>query len=248
MALTAKPISTISYNTEGHLKRVLNSLFDSKRIEDYRYIFHYGEDGDKDHFHVYIVPNRRIDTAVLKDMFNEQDPNNDKPLGVLPFHHSKGDHWIMYVVHDPIYLIAHKSQDDGDGKIEYQLDDIKTPYEEQLKRDYKVALRLRNTDNQLIYDEISKGKALTQIAYENDINPTKIQSMMNLYKMDTQMTEVNQILKERVQVLDEELAMKQKNLETLTKEMRLRELEYKTGLNLHNEGEKESVFDEEIKK
>ena len=247
MALTAKPISTISYNSEGHLTRVLTSLYESKRIEDYRFIFHYGEDGDKDHYHVYIVPNRRIDTALLRDMFNEQDPNNDKPLGCLPFRNSKGDHWIMYVIHDPVYLLAHKSQDDGDGKIEYPVSDIHTPFEEQLQRDYKVALRLRNTDNQKIYDGISSGTPLTQIAYENDINPSKIQAMMNLYMADTKRNEINEILKERVRTLDEEKALLQSNLDTLTQEMRLRELEYKTGENLHGMTQ-ESVFDEEIKK
>lgn len=184
MALTTKPITTISYNTEAFLKRKLQELFDSKKITDFRYIYHHGEDGDKDHYHVFMEPNRRLDTAELLDEFKEVDPNKDKPLGVLPFRtNSKRDHWIMYVIHDPAYLRIHQSQSDGDGKIEYQVTDIKTPFEDQLMRDYKSALRLRNTDNQQIIEKVKSGINLIDIAYDLDINPQKISAIMQLMRM-----------------------------------------------------------------
>lgn len=184
MALTTKPITTISYNSEEFLKRKLNELFDAKKITDYRYIFHYGEDGDKNHFHVFIEPNRRIDTALLLDEFKEVDPTKDKPLGVLPFRcNSQRDHWIMYVIHDPDYLRIHQSNNDGDGKIEYPVTDIKTPFEDQLMRDYKSALRLKQTDNQKIIKKIQGGDNLVNIAYELDLNPQKISAIIQLMRM-----------------------------------------------------------------
>lgn len=186
MALTTKPITTISYNTEAFLQRKLKELFDSKKITDYRYIFHHGEDGDKDHFHVFIEPNRRLDTGELLDEFKEVDPTKEKPLGVLPFRtNSKRDHWIMYVIHDPAYLRNHQSNDDGDGKIEYPVTDIKTPFEDQLMRDYKSALRLRNTDNQQIIDKMAAGENLLNIAYQLDVNPQRINAIMQLYRLQS---------------------------------------------------------------
>jgi len=239
MALTAKPISTISYNTEGFLKDKLDRMFKANIINDYRYIFHYGEDGDKDHFHVYIEPNKRVDTGKLREDFNEVQVTEDKPLGCMPFRSSKFDHWIMYVLHDPEYLKAHNSQNDGDGKIEYKLDDIKTPFAEQLQRDYKVALRLKQTDNQTILDNMNQGKPLTQIAYENDLSPMKILAMSNLARIDTGSMMINEAMKNRLLEQDQEIERLKSNMET----MRLKELENKTGEDLHTK-KKESVFDE----
>lgn len=243
MALTAKPISTIAYNTEAFIKRKLEALFNAGIIEDYRYIFHYGEDGDKDHFHMYIVPNRRLDTVKLRLEFNEIQTEDDKPLGCMPFRSSKNGHWIMYVIHDPEYLKAHKSDNDGDGKIEYPLSDIKTPFEEQLKRDYKSALSLKNTDSQKVINEIHQGKYLTEIAYESNINPSTIITVANLMRLDRiALEEVKaQTLKDTV--IDDQrvlIAEQQQSLETLM----LNDLEEKTGLDLHSK-KRESVFDDE---
>lgn len=193
MALTAKPISTISYNSEAHLKRVLDQYFDSGRIEDYRYICHEGEDGDKDHIHLYVVPNRRIDTVQFREEFKEVVPFDDKPLGCMPFRKSSNEHWLMYAIHDPDYLKAHKSDNDGDGKKLYTVEQIVTPFPDQLMRDYKKALSLRNTNNQKIINRVRKGDKLVDIAYEEDIKPNEIVAMMNLYRMQDAIDEVNRI-------------------------------------------------------
>ena len=241
MALTAKPISTISYNTGEFLKRKLDEMLKAHKITDYRYIFHYGEDGDKDHYHVYIEPNRRIDTAVLRDEFNEITTKDDKPLGCMPFHASKFDHWIMYVIHDPKYLMIHKSDNDGDGKIEYPITDIVTPFPEQLERDFKVASRLRETDNQKIIEQMQQGESLTGIAYNNDINPMRIQSIFNLYRADVALQELENLQDAKDDMIREQrqkIEQLQENQQTLM----LRDLEKKTGEDLHSK--KESVFDE----
>lgn len=184
MALTAKPISTISYNTEGFLQRLLDRLLKSNIIVDYRYIFHHGEDGDKDHYHVWLEPNKRLDTGALMDEFKEADPSNDKPLGCLPFRTSKSDHWIMYVLHDADYLKAHHSDNDGDGKIAYQVDDIITPYHEQLMRDYKKALPLKQTENQQIIDLIKLGMTVTEICSILNVNPQRVSILFKAWQYD----------------------------------------------------------------
>lgn len=102
---TCKPISTISFNSENFLHQKLNELVDNKIITFYTYIKHYGEPNEnrdtlKDHFHIYVEPNKRIDTMQLGEKFNEVDINHVKPLGVLPFQFSKFDDWYLYGLHD----------------------------------------------------------------------------------------------------------------------------------------------------
>ena len=211
MALTAKPISTISYNTENHLKRVLDAFLSSDVIEDYRYIKHQGEDGDKDHIHLLVFPNRRIDTAKFRVEFNEVDQSGgDKPLVCMPFRSSKIDHWLLYVLHDPLYLASHHSDNDGGGKIQYKIEDIVTPFPDQLNRDYKTALSLRNTDNQKILNQIKAGSRLVDIAYQEDINPTKILAVANLFRLDDALSTLRH--------MENTIAAEQKQIESLVDE------------------------------
>lgn len=243
MALTNKPVATISYNSEGYLKRVLDGLFNAGTLEDYRYIFHQGEDGDKDHFHVIMYPNRRIDTVSLRETFKEVPPNGDTehPLGCMVVRISKPDHWLMYALHDPLYLQAHSSDNDGDGKIEYQLDDVKTPFPEQLQRDFKTALKLRRTDNQKIIEGIQSGTGLSKLAYEENFNPMRIGALVNLMRLDGQFSTLNQAMLERMKQLEVENTKLLESNQTLA----LENLELRTGEDLHTK-EKESVFDEDF--
>ena len=185
MALTAKPISTISYNSKEFLQRKLNQLFKAHIIEDYRYICHLGEDGDKNHIHLLIYPNKRLDTVELREEFTEIDPNNEKPLGCQPFRQSKTDHWLMYVLHDELYLRIHESDNDGDGKIPYELDDVITPFEETLRRDYKSACALRKTKNQKVIDAMTQlHMTATEVIYTQDVRPQDVASIMNVMKAE----------------------------------------------------------------
>lgn len=111
--LTSNPISTISYNSEPFLKDVLSRLTKSGIICEWYYIAHKGEIDDftnereKDHIHLYMRPSKRLDTEELRKHFLEIDPNNAKPLGIMPCN-SEGknglDHWILYGIHDVQYL------------------------------------------------------------------------------------------------------------------------------------------------
>lgn len=109
---TSKPISTISYNTFDFLLSRLNSLIDSEAIQSWFFIHHRGESRNdevvgKDHYHLLIVPNKRIDLVKLGKEFVEIDISNpDKPLKCMPFRNSALTDWFLYALHDKDYLIA----------------------------------------------------------------------------------------------------------------------------------------------
>lgn len=187
--MTTKPTSTISYNSEPFLADLLRRFFEAGVLKDYRYIFHYGEDGDKDHFHVWLEPNKRIDEALFRKEFDEFDPMRpDKPLGALPFRASKQDDWLIYVLHDDEYLRNHQSQTD-DGKIPYQLEDVHTPFLEQLQRDYKRALQLRQTSNQKVVSAMAQGQSFMDILCTQSANPNTVLAVSRLLSMDKQLTD-----------------------------------------------------------
>lgn len=125
---TSKPISTISYNTEPFLKEKLDTWVNSHIIQAYQYICHKGEDGDKDHIHLRIEPNKVLDPMVLMEELREFVKGNDKPLGCRPFRPSKEEDWILYAVHDKQYLNIKYSGGEKGEKLPYKWQDIKVSY------------------------------------------------------------------------------------------------------------------------
>ena len=121
---TQKPLSTISYNTEPFLLNVLNDLYNKHIIQCWMYIKHKGEDGDKDHIHLRIEPNRRIDAMEIAERFLEFVPDNEKPLCCRPFRPSKEEDWFLYVVHEPRYLKLKYTCGDKYEKLPYEFTDI----------------------------------------------------------------------------------------------------------------------------
>ncbi len=164
MSLTQKPVSTISYNTEGYLIDLLNKLKSGRIINYALCIKHQGEEEinyvtgeitkDKDHWHIYLDLAKRIELLDLKKEFNEIDINNSKPLGCMNFQSSKVGHWIGYAIHLIDYLIIY-SPNEVD-KIRYSLKDIKTIglIDGELNRLYKqFTLPLVNTKEASIYQK-----------------------------------------------------------------------------------------------
>lgn len=124
---TQKPISTISYNTELFLKEKLEIWLKAHIIQSYQYICHKGEDGDKDHIHLRIEPNKRVDPMDLQEELKEYQLGKEKPLGVRPFRPSREEDWFLYAVHDPQYLkLKYKGGEKGE-KIPYKWQDIVVP-------------------------------------------------------------------------------------------------------------------------
>lgn len=121
---TQKPISTISYNSEIFLKEKLDNWVKAHIIQCYMYICHKGEDGDKDHIHVRIEPNKKLDPMDLQAQLLEYKIGNDKPLGCRPFRPSKEEDWILYAVHDETYLKLKYGGGEKGEKLPYKWQDI----------------------------------------------------------------------------------------------------------------------------
>ena len=124
---TQKPISTISYNTEAFLKEKLDIWLNGHIIQAYQYICHKGEDGDKDHIHLRIEPNKKLDPMELQEKLREYPIDSDKPLGCRPFRPSKEEDWILYAVHDEQYLKLKYGGGEKGEKLPYKWQDIRVP-------------------------------------------------------------------------------------------------------------------------
>lgn len=121
--LTGVHLSNISYNTEDFLKRQLNELLHTKQITFWCYINHNMEPGeDKDHIHLFFIPNHRLDTDNLDERFFEPDPNNELPLKCMLWFPVKSDYdWFLYNVHDSTYLKIKYAED---KKYHYKKEDF----------------------------------------------------------------------------------------------------------------------------
>ena len=124
---TQKPISTISYNTEAFLREKLDLWLSAHIIQAYQYIVHKGEDGDKDHIHLRMEPNKTLDPMDLLDQLREFQPGKLKPLCCRPFRPSVEEDWILYAVHDKSYLKLKYGGGEKGEKIPYKWQDIKVP-------------------------------------------------------------------------------------------------------------------------
>jgi len=137
---TSKPISTISYNSPEFLEAKLNELHRSHTISDWMYIKHKAEaDERKDHIHLYVQPNKLIDTMDLQKFFEERDPMHPdhKPLKCIDFRASKCDDWILYVMHLEAYL-ATKGQS---REFHYKKSDFRFCDEDAFEDNFAHALR-----------------------------------------------------------------------------------------------------------
>lgn len=121
---TQKPISTISYNTEAFLKEKLDSWVSAHIIQCYQYICHKGEDGDKDHIHLRIEPNKKLDPMQLTEELKEYQMGKEKPLGVRPWRPSSEADWCLYVVHDAEYLALKYGGGEKGEKLPYEWNQI----------------------------------------------------------------------------------------------------------------------------
>ena len=154
---TEKPLSTISYNTSLFLEKTLQGLLDDGFIINYAFIFHLGEDGDKDHFHVYIEPLRSLDAVYLRKKFEQPCSNSDIPLGVMKFQKSNFEDWLLYSIHNRIYLDSK-----GEKKVElYSVDDVVSTYDVSCLS-FLVRTReekILSNDCRVMYDLLYRGSS-----------------------------------------------------------------------------------------
>lgn len=139
---TSKAISTISYNSIDFLERRLKELVDKHIISNYMFIKHYAEkDETKNHIHLFMQPNKLIDTMDLQDYFIELDFNNpSKPLKCIDFRLSSIDDWILYTMHYKPYLLSKLEVRD----FAYNKDDFFYYDDDMFERDFLHAFKGSN--------------------------------------------------------------------------------------------------------
>ena len=129
---TARPFSTISYNTDKKLEQTLGELIKKDVICFYAYIEHFPEEDEKKkHKHLYIVPNGQQQTDQIRKLLEEADPDNPllPPLGCIDMVSSKFDDWYLYGLHDPCYLESKNQK----RKHFYNDDDFKTSNQDSFR-------------------------------------------------------------------------------------------------------------------
>lgn len=203
---TNKPISTISYNTEKFLVDKLESWYKAHIIQCYQYIKHKGEDGDKDHIHLRIEPNRRIDPMDLTQELIEPDPKNDKPLRCRPWRPSKEEDWFLYAIHDSQYLKLKKC-DSKDGKIPYKVTDliVSDGYDTEV-----AVLRARQSlenHTACMIKELKQGRRAQDLIEEGK-DVFRVQAILRALQTTEyeNMVHKNQIMEKEIERLQKEIA------------------------------------------
>lgn len=180
---TQKPISTISYNSESFLIEKLQTLYDAHIIQAWQYIVHKGEDGDKDHIHLRIEPNKRIDAMDLTEKFKEFEKGKDKPLGVRPWRNSKEEDWYLYSVHDSDYLSFKYGGGDRGEKLPYNWKDIKTSPDYDLETAWIRAKAAQKHSTVNIATSIQNGQKPVDLLMQGE-NPYTLLNVMRLLSGD----------------------------------------------------------------
>lgn len=176
---TQKPISTISYNSEAFLVEKLQNLYDAHIIQAWQFITHKGEDGDKDHIHLRIEPNKRIDPMELTEMFKEYEKGKDKPLGVRPWRQSKEEDWFLYAVHDSDYLSLKYGGGERGEKLSYDWKDINTSPDYDLETSWIRAKAAQKHSTVNIASQIQNGQNPVDLVFQGE-NPYTVMNILRL--------------------------------------------------------------------
>lgn len=180
---TQKPISTISYNTESFLVEKLQSLYEAHIIQAWQYINHKGEDGDKDHIHLRIEPNKRIDAMDLTEVFKEFEKGKDKPLSVRTWRPSVEEDWYLYAVHDSDYLALKYGGGYKGEKLPYDWKSINTSPDYDLEAAWVRAKAKQKHSTVNIATSIQNGQKPVDLLMQGE-NPYTVLNVMRLLSGD----------------------------------------------------------------
>lgn len=175
---TRNPLSTISYNSEKFLCETLNRLFNAHIIQSWQFIKHKGEEGDKDHIHLRVVPNKSLDPMSLRDEFKEYVSSSPKPLWILDWRNAKEEDWLLYAVHNEDYLA--KKYPWENHKIVYDLQDIKCNEGYMLEESYLRALASLRHSSSSIAHSISNGDRPIDLIKKGE-NPMLVNSIARAF-------------------------------------------------------------------
>ena len=174
---TQKPISTISYNSETFLREKLEAWYKAHIIQAYQYILHKGEDGDKDHIHLRIEPNKKLDPMDLLEQLKEYPHGATKPLCCRPFRPSKEEDWFLYAVHDEAYLRA-KYRSEKNEKLPYSWKDIKASDSYDVETAFIRAKAALEHTSSNIANRLHAGESPLGMILEGE-NPFMINSLLH---------------------------------------------------------------------
>lgn len=177
---TQKPISTISYNSAAFLVEKLQNLYDAHIIQAWQFITHKGEDGDKDHIHLRIEPNKRIDPMELTEIFKEYEKGKDKPLGVRPWRQSKEEDWFLYAVHDSDYLSLKYGGGERGEKLPYDWKDINISPDYDLETAWIRAKAAQKHSTVNIASQIQNGQNPVDLVFHGE-NPYTVMNILRLF-------------------------------------------------------------------
>lgn len=158
---TTKLISTISYNTPSFLRGKLKTLVGSAVLEYAHWVIHEPEEDEtKQHIHVVMKPNRRLDTSALRNEFIEKLADEEKPRGVLPFRStSRMSDWILYSAHDVQYLLRRGET----RKHSYNLEQFGSTCIDLLEEDWRDCHRADDSKIPLLREYAKQGKSWVDV-------------------------------------------------------------------------------------
>ena len=181
---TSRPISTISYNTKDFLLSKLNSWYESHLIQSYQVIFHIGEEGDKNHAHLRIEPNKVLDPMNLTADLKECDPLHPLPLGCRPWRPSKEEDWCLYVIHDSDYLRLKYQGGVKGEKIPYKWHDIiASPFYDVETMYIRAKIYFDHTSHS-IAQKLASGSTPMELILDGELPSTVNQINHALYNSD----------------------------------------------------------------
>lgn len=178
---TTKPVSTISYNSEAFLEGTLNALVKAHKIAFWAYIRHTAEEDEhKDHLHVYIEPNGKVDTMDLQELLCEVDVKNPgKPLKCVDWRSSKWDDWYLYGIHyEPYLTMKFESR-----KYHYQMEDVKASDREDLDSRVHRTMHSDILKHMRIHTAMVNGMTVEKLVFNGAIPPSQAFAYANWQHM-----------------------------------------------------------------
>ena len=202
--LTSKPFSTIWFGSKEFLEYQLNDLIKRNKIMFYAFIRHYAEEDEKkDHIHVHIVPDGRIETSSLTNLLTEIDVNNPLPIKPAKWESSKFGDWYLYCCHNIAYLRS-KGQS---RKYHYSQSDFITSNEDYFIEMIHTIDMSKINRVEIIIKAAESGESFTSLI-KNGVVPIQLinqyQKAYDMLQYDMEMTITKNLLKQSENVRQNE--------------------------------------------
>lgn len=223
---TSKPVSTISYNTVDFLKEKLDDMLSCEILQFYAFIVHKPDTDDKkEHIHLRLVLNKRVDLVKLQKEFVQPVADNDKPLKCMLFRPASESDWILYCEHNELYLQCKNLQ----RNIEYTYNDFIVSEQDEFELQYNAAIEYLHSilaRDYIVEREIKCGCPLHELAHDGLItskNAFRMKQFKDIYSKKINDTKY------------EDLCKREKELDELVSSLRSREKDYKKAVAFYEQ-------------